>query len=131
MSDETLFSRIVRREVPADILYQDDLVTAFRDIAPKRPTHVLIVPNRVVPTADDVGEVGSEDDERLLGRLLTVARRIARDEGVAEAGYRLVVNCREHGRQEVPHLHVHLLGGADCGPMIRPAPADGSSATDA
>ena len=131
MTDETLFSRIVRRELPADILYQDELVTAFRDIAPKRPTHVLIVPNRVVPTVDDVGEIGSVEDEAMLGRLLTVARRIARDEGVAEAGYRLVVNCREHGRQEVAHVHVHLLGGADCGPMIRPAVDDPSPATNA
>ena len=131
MTDETLFSRIVRRELPADILYQDELVTAFRDISPKRPTHVLIVPNRVVPSVDDVGEIGSLEDEAMLGRLLTVARKLARDEGIAEAGYRLVVNCREHGRQEVPHVHVHLLGGADCGPMIRPVADDPSPATHA
>lgn len=125
MPDETLFSRIVRRELPAEIVYQDDLVTAFRDIAPKRPVHVLVVPNRVVPTLDDAGEVGDADAEALLGRLLTVAGRVARDEGIAADGYRLVVNCREHGRQEVPHVHVHVLGGADCGPMILPPPDDG------
>ena len=121
MSDETLFSRIVRRELPADIVYQDELVTAFRDISPRRPVHVLVVPNRVVESVDDVGEIGDAEAEALMGRLFTVARRVARDEGVAADGYRLVVNCREHGRQEVMHLHVHLLGGADCGPMILPA----------
>lgn len=123
MTDETLFSRIVAGELPADIVYQDELVTAFRDISPRRPVHVLIVPNRIVPTADDVAEIGDAEGEILLGRLLSVARRVARDEGVAEAGYRLVINCREDGRQEVAHLHMHLLGGADCGPMIGAAPS--------
>ena len=127
MTDETLFSRIVRRELPADILYQDDLVTAFRDIAPKRPVHVLIVPNRIVESVDDVGDIGTAEDELLMGRLVTVARRIARDEGIAADGYRLVINCREHGRQEVMHVHLHLLGGADCGPMILPVGASGPS----
>ena len=129
MPEETLFSRIVRRELPADVVYQDELVTAFRDISPRRPVHVLIVPNRVVESVDDVGEIGDAENEALLGRLFTVARRVARDEGIAEAGYRLVVNCREHGRQEVMHLHVHLIGGADCGPMILP-PADAPPAAD-
>ena len=114
MPEETIFSKIIRGEIPSDTLYQDDLVTAFRDIDPKRPTHVLIVPNRLIPTVDDV----TDEDEAALGRLFTVARRIARDEGIAEDGYRLVVNCREHGRQEVMHLHMHLLGGADVGPML-------------
>ena len=130
MTDETLFSRIAAGELPADIVYQDELVTAFRDISPRRPVHVLVVPNRVVPTADDVGEIGDAEAERLLGRLLTVARRVARDEGVADDGYRLVINCREHGRQEVAHLHLHLLGGADCGPMIGPV-ASADASTDA
>ena len=116
MSDETLFSKIISREIPADILYQDDLVTAFRDINPQRPTHVLIVPNRIIPTADDI----VSDDEPALGRMLSVAQRLARDAGIAEHGYRLIINCREHGRQEVQHLHLHLVGGADCGPMMHP-----------
>ena len=114
MTDETLFTKIIDKTLPSDMLYQDDLVTAFRDISPKRPTHVLIVPNHPIPTVDDV----SEADEAALGRLFTVARRIAREEGIAESGYRLVVNCREHGRQEVMHLHMHLLGGSDVGPML-------------
>lgn len=96
------------------MLYQDDLVTAFRDISPRLPTHVLIVPNRHIPSVDDV----TPEDEAAMGRMLSVARKIARDEGINDSGYRLIINCGEHGRQEVPHIHMHLLGGEDVGPMI-------------
>ncbi len=109
-----LFSKIVRGEIPADILYQDDLVTAFRDVHPQAPVHVLVVPNREIPTMADV----AAEDEAVLGRLLLVASRIAADEGVAARGYRLIVNCREDGGQEVPHVHLHLLGGRPLGPML-------------
>ena len=112
--EETIFSKIIRKEIPSDMLYQDELVTAFRDINPRLPTHVLIVPNRHIPTVDDV----TADDEAALGRMLTVARKIAREEGIDEKGYRLIINCGDHGRQEVPHIHMHLLGGDDVGPMI-------------
>ncbi len=114
MSDDTLFSKIVRGEIPADIVHQDDLVTAFRDIAPQAPTHVLIVPNRVIPTVADVGS----NDEAVVGRMVRVAAEIAAAEGIAEAGYRLIMNCRDHGGQEVYHLHLHLLGGRPLGPML-------------
>lgn len=114
MPEETIFSRIIRREIPADIVYQDDLVTAFRDIRPQAPVHILVVPNHLIPTADDV----QATDEAALGRMLTVAARLAREEGVAEDGYRLMVNCRDHGGQEVYHLHLHLLGGRPLGPML-------------
>lgn len=113
MSDKTLFQKIVDGEIPADVLYQDDLVTAFRDVRPQAPSHVLIVPNRPIPTAADV----TEEDEPALGRLFTVARRLAEREGL-EHGYRLIVNCKEHGHQEVFHLHMHLLGGRPLGPML-------------
>ncbi len=112
--EETIFSQIIRKEIPSDMVYQDDLVTAFRDINPRLPTHVLIVPNKLIPTVDDV----TEGDEAVLGRMLTVAKKIARDEGISKEGYRLIINCRDHGRQEVQHIHMHLLGGADTGPMI-------------
>jgi len=112
--EDTLFSKIIRKELPSDMLYQDDLVTAFRDINPRLPTHVLIVPNKAIAKVDDV----AADDEAALGRMLTVARQIARDEGISENGYRLIINCGEHGRQEVAHIHMHLLGGKDVGPMI-------------
>ena len=111
---ETIFSKIIRREIPADILYQDDLVTAFRDIHPQAPTHVLIVPNKLIPTVNDV----TPEDELMLGRLFTVARKIAEQEGIAENGYRLLVNCNRDGGQEVYHLHMHILGGRRLGPMV-------------
>ncbi|MBX2881522.1 MAG: HIT domain-containing protein [Granulosicoccus sp.] len=112
--DETIFSKIIRKEIPSEMLYQDDLVTAFRDINPRLPTHVLIVPNRQIPTVDDIGEA----DEAACGRMFSVARKLARDEGIHENGYRLIMNCGEHGRQEVMHIHMHLLGGEDVGPML-------------
>ena len=114
MAEDTLFTKIVRGEIPADVVFQDDLVTAFRDINPQAPTHVLIVPNHVIPTVSDA----TEADERALGRMMTVAAQLARDEGVADGGYRLIVNCGEHGGQEVYHLHMHLLGGRPLGPML-------------
>lgn len=109
----TLFERIVARELPADIVYQDDQVTAFRDIHPRAPVHILIVPNKVIPTANDI----ADDDAALVGRLFVVARDLARQQGIAEDGYRLIINCNRHGGQEVYHLHLHLLGGAPLGPM--------------
>lgn len=114
MTADTLFSKIVRGEIPADIVHRDDLVTAFRDIHPLTPTHVLIVPNRVIPTLADV----TAEDEPVLGRMLRVAAEIAEREGIAEDGYRVMINCRDHGGQEIYHLHVHLLGGRQVGPML-------------
>ena len=114
MAEDTIFSRIIRGEIPSDTVYQDDLVTAFRDINPQAPTHVLVVPNRVIATADDV----TAEDEAVLGRMMRVAAEIARAEGIAEDGYRMIVNCRDHGGQEVYHLHLHLLGGRPLGPML-------------
>jgi histidine triad (HIT) family protein len=114
MAEETIFSKIIRKEIPADIVYQDDLVTAFRDINPRAPTHILIIPNTIIPTVDDV----TPEDEGVLGRLFTAASKIARAEGIAEDGYRLIVNCRQHGGQEVYHLHMHLLGGRPLGRMV-------------
>ena len=114
MAEETIFSKIIRKEIPADIVYQDDLVTAFRDINPRAPTHILIIPNHLIPTVDDV----TSDDELALGRLFTAASKIARAEGISEDGYRLIINCRQHGGQEVYHLHMHLLGGRPLGRMV-------------
>ena len=115
MSQETIFSKIIRREIPADIVYQDDQVTAFRDINPKAPTHILVVPNKLIPTVNDV----TAEDEQLLGHMFTVVRRIAEQEGIAASGYRLLVNCNSDGGQEVFHLHMHLVGGRPLGPMLK------------
>ena len=114
MSQDTLFLRIVRKEIPADLVYQDDLVTAFRDINPQAPTHILVVPNHVIPTLADVDET----DEAVLGRMMRVAAELAEREGLADDGYRVMINCRDFGGQEVYHLHLHLLGGRPLGPML-------------
>lgn len=111
----TLFEKIIAGELPAAIVFKDDRVTAFRDIRPAAPTHILIVPNKPIPTTNDV----ADEDEPLLGHLFTVARDLARKEGIAENGYRLIVNCNAHGGQEVYHLHMHLLGGKPLGPMVQ------------
>lgn len=110
----TIFSKIIAKEIPADIVYEDELALAFRDIAPQAPTHILIIPKREIATANDV----AESDETTLGRLFVVAARIAKAEGIADSGYRLIVNCNGHGGQEVFHLHMHLLGGRALGPML-------------
>lgn len=110
----TIFSKIVAKEIPADIVYEDELVLAFRDIAPQAPVHVLVIPKKEIATANDV----TADDETTLGRMFIVAAKIAAAEGIAENGYRLIVNCNEHGGQEVDHLHVHILGGRSLGPML-------------
>lgn len=110
----TIFAKIIRGEIPSDMVYQDALVTAFRDINPIAPTHILIVPNKVIPTVNDV----EPEDELTVGRMFTVARQLAAQEGIAESGYRLIVNCNEHGGQEVFHLHMHLVGGRPLGRML-------------
>lgn len=114
MPEETIFSKIIRQEIETELVYQDELVTAFRDISPRAPSHILIVPNHVIPTVNDV----TEQDELAMGRLFTVAGKIAKQEGIAEDGYRLIVNCNAHGGQEVYHIHMHLLGGKPLGPML-------------
>jgi histidine triad (HIT) family protein len=110
----TVFSKIIQGEIPADIIYRDDQVTAFRDIAPQAPTHVLIVPNKEIPTVNDI----ETSDEALVGHMFTVAKAIASKEGIADSGYRLMVNCNGDGGQEVFHLHMHLFGGRPLGPML-------------
>ncbi len=110
----TNFDRIVRGEAAADIVYQDELVTAFRDIHPRAPTHILIVPNRPIPTLNDL----TDADERLAGRLLLVARKLAAQAGIDDGGYRVLINCNRDGGQEVYHLHLHLIGGRPLGPML-------------
>ncbi len=110
----TIFAKIIRGEIPADIVYQDERVTAFRDIDPVAPTHILIVPNKLIATVNDV----TEDDKLLVGHMVFVAAQLARQEGIAEDGYRLIFNCNQHGNQVVFHLHLHLVGGRPLGPMI-------------
>ena len=107
MAEPTLFEKICAREIPASIVHEDDLCVAFRDISPQAPVHILIVPRKPVAR---IGQAEA-DDQALLGHLLLAAAEIARREGVADTGYRLVINNGRNGGEAVPHLHLHLLGG--------------------
>jgi histidine triad (HIT) family protein len=104
---DTLFARIIRREIPADIVYEDEHVLAFRDIQPQAPVHVLFVPKEAKATLDEL----APGDEAYIGRLVVAAAAYARREGFAEAGYRTVINCNADGGQSVFHIHLHLLAG--------------------
>ncbi|MGC9403449.1 MULTISPECIES: HIT domain-containing protein [Vibrio] len=114
MAEETIFRKIIDKEIPADIVYQDELVTAFRDINPRAPIHVLIVPNKLIPTVNDI----EAEDELVMGRLFTVAKKLAKEEGIDQDGYRLIMNCNSYGGQEVYHIHMHLVGGRALGPIL-------------
>ena len=109
MTDACLFCRIVRKEIPATIVLENEHVLAFRDIDPKAPTHVVVVPKDHVPTLDDAA------DARMLGELQMAAAAIARTEGIVAGGYRTVMNCGPDAGQTVFHLHLHLLGGRKLG----------------
>jgi histidine triad (HIT) family protein len=108
MSDnDCLFCKIQSGEIPADLVYESDTLVAFRDIEPRAPTHVLIIPREHIPTINDV----DAEHEALLGSMFSAARSIAAAEGIADDGYRVVMNCNEAAGQTVFHIHMHLLGG--------------------
>jgi histidine triad (HIT) family protein len=110
----TIFSKIIRGEADADIVHQDDRVTCFRDINPAAPVHILIVPNKEIATVNDL----ADEDQVLVGYMFLTAKRLAREEGIHESGYRLIINCNRDGGQVVDHLHLHLMGGRPMGPMV-------------
>lgn len=107
---DCLFCKIIKRELPSEIVYEDDDVLAFRDIKPQAPVHVLIIPKRHIASLDDL----TEEDENAMGRAMFVASKLARDLGISE-GYRVVTNCGEDAGQSVFHIHMHLLGGRSLG----------------
>jgi len=107
MADKTLFEKICDKEIPATVVYEDDRCVAFRDISPQAPLHLLVVPRKPIPRL----ALATADDAALLGHLLLTAANLARSEGVAETGFRVVLNNGPHGGEAVPHLHVHLLAG--------------------
>ncbi len=107
MAEKTLFQKICDKEIPADIVHEDELCVAFRDISPQAPVHILIVPRRPIPRI----AATTPDDAPLIGHLLLTAASIARAEGLADTGFRVTINNGPHGGETVPHLHVHLLGG--------------------
>ena len=104
---ETIFGKIAAGEIPADVVYEDDAVVAFRDISPQAPTHVLVIPRKPIPTLNDV----QPEDAGLIAKMILVAKKVAEDEGIAKAGYRLVMNCNAAAGQTVFHIHLHVLGG--------------------
>lgn len=104
---DCLFCKLVSGDIPAEILYQDEQVLAFRDISPQAPTHILVIPKRHITTINDL----AEKDAALIGQMVLTAKKLAAQEGLAEDGYRLAMNCNENGGQSVYHIHLHLLGG--------------------
>ncbi len=106
MSD-SLFTKIINKEIPANIEYEDEFVVAFSDISPQAPVHILIVPKKPIPTINDA----EQTDAELLGKIILVAKDLAKSKGIAAKGYRLVLNCNEEAGQTVFHVHCHLLGG--------------------
>ena len=105
--EKTLFEKICHKEIPAEIVYEDDQVVAFRDIAPAAPTHVLIIPRKAIPRVSEA----QAEDQSLLGQLLLKAAEVARSLGLSESGFRLVINNGKDGGESVPHLHCHILAG--------------------
>lgn len=106
MSD-CIFCKIISGDIPGDIVYQDDDVLAFRDLNPQAPTHVLVIPRKHIATTNDL----QPEDAQLVGKMLLAARHVAKEDGIAESGYRTVLNCNEGAGQSVFHIHLHLLGG--------------------
>ncbi len=111
MSDDCIFCKIIAKDIPGDVVYADDYVTAFRDIQPVAPTHILIVPNKHIPSINEL----TEDDAHLLAKMNLAAQQIAKGEGVAEDGYRLIINNGLDAGQIVFHIHMHLLAGKKLG----------------
>jgi len=107
MAEDCIFCQIAARQLPADIVYEDEDFLAFRDILPRAPTHVLVIPKAHITSVAELGE----EQEELPGRLVILAKKLAEKEGIAGKGYRLVINCGTEGGQLVPHLHLHLIGG--------------------
>ena len=103
----TIFSKIISKEIHADILFENDKILAFRDISPQSPVHFLVIPKKEIRTINDI----NEEDKSLIGELFIVAKEIAKKEGISEKGYRTIFNCNEHGGQTVYHIHLHVLGG--------------------
>lgn len=104
---DCIFCKIINKEIPAKIIYEDEQVIAFDDISPKAPIHKLIIPRKHIATLNDV----SQDDSKLVGHMMYTAQKIAKDLGIAEDGYRVIMNCNHGGGQLVFHIHLHLLGG--------------------
>lgn len=114
--NDNIFLKIIRKEIPADIVYEDDEIIAFRDIRPIAPVHILVIPKKPIESMTAV----REEDAPLIGKMFLIAKRIAEDLNISEKGYKLLIRVGKDGGQEVPHLHLHLLGGAKLAENIHP-----------
>lgn len=114
--EDCIFCRIARKEVPSEIVYEDDSIIAFKDINPQTPVHLLVIPKKHIPSLNDV----REEDREVLGQAVLVLTQLAVENGLADRGYRMLVNCGRDGGQMVYHLHFHLLGGRSLGRMVSP-----------
>ena len=112
--DDCIFCKIIKGEIPSNIVYEDEEILAFRDINPVAPTHILVIPKKHIEYVTDL----KEEDEALIGKIYTVINKIAKQENIDEKGFRVVVNCKEDGGQEVKHLHFHIIGGKKLGIKI-------------
>ena len=117
MFHDCIFCKIVQKQIPADIVYEDEAVIAFRDSHPIAPVHILVIPKKHIASITDI----SEEDTMLMGKLIATAKKIASDLKISEYGYKLLFRVGEHGGQEVGHVHLHLIGGAKLEENIRPA----------
>jgi len=109
MNKDCIFCKIINKEIPTEFLYEDDLALAFRDIFPMASTHILIIPKEHIESVNELTD--SENHEKLMGRLIVIAKKLAKQEGIDEKGYKLLIRTGKEGGQEVPHIHLHLMGG--------------------
>ena len=112
--EDCIFCKIIKKEIPADIVYEDEQIIAFKDINPAAPIHILVIPKKHISSLVEL----KEDDEILIGRIYTIINKIADEQGVSKSGYRVIVNCGKDGGQEICHLHFHLLAGKKLGEKI-------------
>ena len=112
--EDCIFCKIINKEIPSQVVYEDNEILAFRDIHPMAPTHILVIPKKHINSLNEL----QSQDEILIGKIYTAINKIAKQEGISENGYRVIVNCGEDGGQEVKHLHFHLLGGKKLGTKI-------------
>ena len=110
----SIFTKIINREIPANIVYENDKVIAFKDINPAAPIHILVVPKKEIPTINDI----EFEDKDIIGEMYLAIKEITKDLGIAEEGYRVITNCNKYGGQEVFHLHFHILGGKLLGTLL-------------
>ena len=111
---DCIFCKIINKEIPAEIVYEDEEILGFKDISPAAPVHILVIPKKHISALTKL----TQDDEKVIGKIYTVINKIAKEQGILEKGYRVIVNCGEDGCQEVKHIHFHLLGGKKLGEKI-------------